>query len=80
MTQTGLITKILEATHMTECSPNYLPTSSKVLVNDNDGPAYTGTWNYASIFGMLLNLTSNTRPDISFTVSQVARYNPMLQR
>ena len=59
---------------MMECSPNYLPTSSKVLGNDNDGPAYTDTLNYASIVGMLLYLTGNTMPDISFAVSQVARY------
>ena len=42
-------------------------------------PVKLGT-NYASIVGMLLNLASNTRPDIAFAVHQCARFthNPKI--
>ena len=34
----------------------------------------TKSWSYPSIVGMLLYLSSNTRPDVCFAVSQVARF------
>lgn len=73
LTQKGLIKKIIEATGLTHCNPNRTPAAA--LGIDPEGEPYQETWNYPSIVGMLLYLSTNTRPDISFAVSQVARFN-----
>jgi len=75
MTQTGLIDKILTAAGMTDCNPNTLPTSSRPLGSDPEGEPMKEDWNYRGIVGMLLYLSTNTRPDIAFAVSQVARFS-----
>ena len=75
LTQKGLIKKIVEATNMLKCSPNWLPASPTGLGSDPNGLPMRETWSYASMFGMLLYLTTNTCPDIAFAVSQVARFN-----
>ena len=59
---------------MTDCSPNKTPCTQLGLGSDPDGPPMHEVWNYASIVGMLLYLTTNTRPDIAFAVSQVAHF------
>ena len=75
MTQKGLIKKILETTKMENCNPNWTPSTLTALGSDPDGEPYDHSqFNYASIVGMLLYLSNNTRPDITFAVSQVARY------
>ena len=75
MTQPGLIKKVLEAANMSDCSPNKTPAKQEALGIDPDGEPMEEAWNYASIVGMLLYLCSNTRPDLSFSVSQVARFS-----
>ena len=64
--QKRLIKNIIEATKMINCSPNWLPTSQVGLGSG---------WSYASVVKMLLYLTTNTCPDIAFSVSQVAQFN-----
>jgi hypothetical protein len=75
LTQRGLIKKVITATGLEECKPNWTPASTLALGMDPDGPPMQEAWLYPSIVGMLLYLATNTRPDISFAVSQVARFN-----
>ena len=75
MTQKGLINKIIATTKMEDCKPNWKPTTACALATDADGEPYDqADWNYASVVGMLLYVSNNTRPDITFAVSQVARF------
>ena len=76
LTQVGLIDKILSAvpTQMEDCKPNNLPVNGP-LGSDPNGSPMTDAWNYRSVIGMLLYLSTNTRVDIAFAVSQVARFS-----
>ena len=74
-TQKGLIKKILEAAQMTDCHANFLPTATTALGKHPDDPSFEENWSYRSIVGMLLYLSTNTRPDITFAVNQVARFS-----
>ena len=75
MTQQGLIKKIVSAVGMEECNPNRTPTTKEALSKDPEGAPMSDPWNYRSVVGMLLYLASNTRPDIVYAVSQVARFS-----
>jgi hypothetical protein len=75
LTQKGLISKIVAATGLQSCKSNALPCSQLALGRDPDGEPMSESWGYSSIVGMLLYLSTNTRPDISFAVSQVARFS-----
>jgi hypothetical protein len=74
LTQTGLIDRVLKLTGMTDCNPNHVPAAPKGLGTDPDGKPYDEPWEYASVVGILQYLAANTRPDISFAVSQVSRH------
>ena len=71
-TQPGLNNKILAATNLADSRPNSTPCTRLSLGSDPDRPPMTESWNYPSVVGMLLYLSTNTRPDITFAVSQVA--------
>ena len=75
LTQKGLIQKIINATGLQDCNPNHTPALQACLGIDPDGEPMDELWSYRSIVGMLLYLSTNTRPDITFAVSQVARFN-----
>ena len=75
LTQPFLIQKIIKATGLEDANPNWTPASAEALGKDPDGEPMSESWNYRSIVGMLLYLTTNTRPDVAFSVSQVARFS-----
>ena len=74
LTQKGLIKKIIAATGMNDCNPNWTPASKEALGIDPNGPPMKESWSYPSIAGMLLYLSTNTRPDICYAVSQICRF------
>ncbi|KAI2502758.1 hypothetical protein MHU86_11662 [Fragilaria crotonensis] len=80
LTQKGLIQKIIKATGLQDCNSNHTPALQACLGIDPDGEPMDEFWNYRSIVGMLLYLSTNTRPDITFAVSQVARFNHFPRR
>ena len=73
LTQQGLIKKVIAAAGLEECKPNRIPATEQ-LGKDEDGEDMKESWSYPSIIGMLLYLSTNTRPDIIFAVSQAARF------
>jgi hypothetical protein len=74
--QSGLIDKIIVTSKLQDANPNWTPASPAAVGSDKDGIAYDhAPWQYSSIVGMLVYLTTNTRPYIGYAVSQVARYN-----
>ena len=74
MTQKGLIQKILKAAQMDDCHPKLLPAAHAALGSDKEGELMDEIWSYRAICGMLLYLSTNTRPDIAYAVSQVCRF------
>jgi hypothetical protein len=72
--QKGLIEKILKNCNMTNCNTKATPANQTPLGTDADGPAFDRSFDYASIVGMMMYLSSNSRPDIQFAVHQCARF------
>ena len=60
---------------MINCSPNWLPTLQVGLGSDPHGQSMLKSWSYASIIGMILNLTTSICPEIAFAFSQVVQFN-----
>ena len=72
--QVGLTKKIIETVGLSKCKPEPTPASETPLGSSEDSPAFTESWNYSSVVGMLMYLSNQTRPDITFAVNQVARF------
>jgi hypothetical protein len=76
MTQEGLIKCVIKAFGLDMDQTNAKGTSAehKPLVKDENGVPQQDTFKYASVVGMLLYLSGHARPDLAFSVSQVARF------
>jgi hypothetical protein len=75
LTQKGLIEKVIKYVGLSNSNPKSTPAATNPLGSDQDGPGFSDEWSYPAAVGMLLYLSSNTRPDIQFAVHQVARFN-----
>jgi hypothetical protein len=74
LTQTGLIEKVLAAVGMYDCNTRGSPSTMTPLGTDTKGMHRKDSWNYASIIGMLMYLSSNAHPEIQFTVHKCAHF------
>ena len=74
MTQQGLIQKVLKTVGMEDCNCKATPAATMPLGMDAKGRPFNETWNYATVAGMLLYLSSISRPDIQFAVHQCAHF------
>jgi hypothetical protein len=72
--QTGLIDRILDVMGLQDSKANSTPASPKTLGKDENGDPCCERWSYGSVVGMMMYLSSNSRPDIAFAVHQCARF------
>ena len=72
--QQGLIDKVLKTLGMQDAHSKRTPASNVPLGTDAEGAPFVEDWNCASVVGMCLHLSSNSRPDIQFAVHQCARF------
>jgi hypothetical protein len=73
LTQTGLIDRIVEALHIQDL-PEVDTPATETLGKDEHGEPPNCTFSYASVIGMMWYVCGHSRPDISFAVSQAARF------
>ena len=75
LTQMGLINRILKACGMEDSNPKSTPAEITPIGKDLDGDPCKEKWDYRSIVGMMLYLAGTSRPDISYSVHQCARFS-----
>ena len=73
LTQVGLIKRILTALGCDDLPAVDTP-ADEILHKDEYGDPATGSFNYASVIGMIWYLYGHSRPDLGFALSQAARF------
>ena len=76
MRQLGIIDCVIKSLglHDGMVKSKFTPYGSKPLVKDAYGSAPCGTFSYSSVVGLLLYISSHTRPKIAYVVNFCARY------
>jgi hypothetical protein len=76
MSQTGLIDAVAEIAHIPKDQLKNTPTpATTILYAGTEGLARQESCNYPSVIGQLNYLAQISRPNISFTVHQCARFS-----
>jgi hypothetical protein len=76
MSQTGLTDAVTESAHIPKGRLKNTPTPATAILHaDTEGIARQKSWNYPSVIRQLNYIAQNSRPDISFTVHQYARFS-----
>jgi hypothetical protein len=73
LTQSGLIDRILKAMDLKNANPK--DTTATEAVGANKQPSFDGKYNYRSVIGMMMYLTSSTRLDCAFAIHQCAYFS-----
>jgi hypothetical protein len=60
--------------HLENCNGCDTPTATSPIHADQDGPAFNESWQNASVIGMMMYLSNNTRPNIAYAVHQAAKF------
>jgi hypothetical protein len=74
LTQTGLTKRIIDALEVSHHPIKHTPAGNEPLTKDIAGDPPDAVFNYSSVVGMLQYLQGHSRPDITYAVSQVARF------
>ena len=74
LNQRGLVDRIINAMGLDDSTSVKTPAEYGALPKDENSDSCNSTFNYSSIVGMLLYLKNHSRPDLTFAVSQCARY------
>ena len=69
LTQIGLIAKVLKESNILSC--DNANTSSFITPSGTnvDGESFNELWNYTTVVGMLVYLSKNSRPGITYAVN-----------